>query len=303
VAACPSSGGCWPGARSSSADNDAERPARLAEQGDRRLGGPSAAPSTLATAWARTTTPTALPVPSRTSRAGRRSSRSHEDRRAEHGQLDDLLSLGTVPTATTRADNAGLVPTTSRTPSLPTSPRLAAMTDAARVRHPTWNARRAKPDLILVNDSLGDLYPSCRRSRRPSSRRDGINWKRDLLLVGDAIARASRRRSCSTGSSRTHARRRGAVEDLRVDARFTPAGPGCRCLLLHRFHRRRHGPRPAQVAAVQAISEDIGAESIDKADGDWIFYSGRATPPRRMPRACSPVRWEVDERGQGGPRR
>lgn len=26
------------------------------------------------------------------------------------GQLDDLLSLGVVPTVTTRADNAGLVP-------------------------------------------------------------------------------------------------------------------------------------------------------------------------------------------------
>lgn len=76
------------------------------------------------------------------------------------GQLDDLLSLGIVPTVTTRADNAGLAPDYLNDAFPAYKKRLSAMTDAGTRTAPNLETlAAAKPDLILINDSLGDLYP------------------------------------------------------------------------------------------------------------------------------------------------
>ncbi|WP_308114495.1 ABC transporter substrate-binding protein [Streptomyces sp. ISL-12] len=107
------------------------------------------------------------------------------------GQLDDLLSLGVVPTASTRADNAGLVPDylTDTFPQYKSG--LAAMTDAGTRQAPNLESLAAAgPDLILVNDSLGDLYPKLSKiAPTVVTAGQGVNWKRDLLLVGDAIGK------------------------------------------------------------------------------------------------------------------
>jgi iron complex transport system substrate-binding protein len=194
------------------------------------------------------------------------------------GQLDDLLSLGVVPTATTRADNAGLVPG-YLADTFPTyKKRLAGMTDAGTRQAPNLETlAAAEPDLILANDSLGDLYPKLSKiAPTVITAGNGINWKRDLLLVGDAVGKGEAARKLLDD----------IVADARTEGRRIEGDPAVAMVRFTPDRTRMFGvssftgsiavdmglsrPRSQQF---KAISEDIGAESIDTADGDWIFYS------------------------------
>ncbi|WP_406169379.1 iron-siderophore ABC transporter substrate-binding protein [Streptomyces canus] len=194
------------------------------------------------------------------------------------GQLDDLLSLGVVPTATTRADNAGLVPG-YLADAFPTyKKRLAGLTDAGTRQAPNLETlAAAEPDLILANDSLGDLYPKLSRiAPTVITAGNGINWKRDLLLVGDAVGKGEAARQL--------------LDDIAADARAKGQRiKGAPAVSMIRFTPDRTrmfgvssftgsiavdmGLSRPKSQQFHAISEDIGAESIDTADGDWIFYS------------------------------
>ncbi|MFD5076115.1 iron-siderophore ABC transporter substrate-binding protein [Streptomyces sp. NPDC058371] len=193
------------------------------------------------------------------------------------GQLDDLLSLGIVPTATTRADNAGLVPEYLRDAFPQHKKRLAAMTDVGTRTAPNLETlAAARPDLILVNDSLGELYPKLSKiAPTVVTAGNGINWKRDLLLVGAAVGKAGQAQQ--------------ALDDIADDAADGGRGLGGTSVSMVRFtpdRTRMFGVSSftGSIAAdmglgrpksqrFRAISQDIGAESIDVADGDWIFYS------------------------------
>jgi len=193
------------------------------------------------------------------------------------GQLDDLLSLGLVPAATTRADNAGLVPDYLADAFPQDKAKLAAMTDAGTRQAPNLETlAAAKPDLILANDSLGDLYPKLSKiAPTVVTAGNGINWKRDLLLVGEAVGKGEAAQDM--------------VDDIAVDAAEKGKSLGSTSVSMVRFtpdRTRMFGvssftgsiavdmglgrPKSQQF---RAISEDIGAESIDTADADWIFYS------------------------------
>lgn len=193
------------------------------------------------------------------------------------GQLDDLLSLGLVPAATTRADNAGLVPDYLADAFPQDKAKLAAMTDAGTRQAPNLETlAAAKPDLILANDSLGDLYPKLSKiAPTVVTAGNGINWKRDLLLVGEAVGKGQAAQDM--------------VDDIAADAAEKGKSLGSTTVSMVRFtpdRTRMFGvssftgsiavdmglgrPKSQQF---RAISEDIGAESIDTADADWIFYS------------------------------
>ncbi|UIX31191.1 ABC transporter substrate-binding protein [Streptomyces sp. GQFP] len=193
------------------------------------------------------------------------------------GQLDDLLSLGLVPAATTRADNAGLVPDYLADAFPQDKAELAAMTDAGTRQAPNLETlAAAKPDLILANDSLGDLYPKLSKiAPTVVTAGNGINWKRDLLLVGEAVGKGEAAQEM--------------VDDIAADAAKQGTPLGSTTVSMVRFtpdRTRMFGvssftgsiavdmglgrPKSQQF---RAISEDIGAESIDTADADWIFYS------------------------------
>ncbi|MEU9332294.1 iron-siderophore ABC transporter substrate-binding protein [Streptomyces sp. NPDC048290] len=194
------------------------------------------------------------------------------------GQLDDLLTLGLVPTATTRADNAGLVPDYLTDAFPQYKERLDGMTDAGTRSAPNLETlAAAKPDLILANDSLGELYPQLSKiAPTVVTAGNGINWKRDLLLVGEAVGKGQAAQELLDGIVADAAERGAAIEgDPTVSmVRFTP--DRTRMFGVSSFTGSiavDMGLARPESQRFQAISEDIGAESIDIADGDWIFYS------------------------------
>ncbi|MEU2775283.1 iron-siderophore ABC transporter substrate-binding protein [Streptomyces sp. NPDC007162] len=201
------------------------------------------------------------------------------------GQLDDLLTLGVVPTAGTRAENAGLVPDYLAEAFPQYERKLAAMTDAGTRQSPNLESlAAARPDLILVNDSLGDLYPQLSKiAPTVVTAGQGINWKRDLLLVGDAVGKGQAAREL--------------LDDIVAGAKASgTALDGSTTVSMVRFtpdRTRMFGvssftgsiavdmglARPGS-QRFNAISQDISTEKVDTADGDWIFYSVQGDPAR-----------------------
>ncbi|MGA5502022.1 ABC transporter substrate-binding protein [Streptomyces umbrinus] len=195
------------------------------------------------------------------------------------GQLDDVLTLGVLPTATTRADNAGLVPDYLADAFPQYKKQLAKMTDAGTRAAPNLETlATAKPDLILANDSLGDLYPKLSKiAPTVITAGNGINWKRDLLLVGDAVGKGEQAQKLLDEHA-DEAAAAGTKVDGKNTAvsmlRFTP--DRTRMFGVSSFTGSiavDMGIGRPKSQQFKAISEDIGAESIDVADGDWIFYS------------------------------
>ncbi|MEV7287117.1 iron-siderophore ABC transporter substrate-binding protein [Streptomyces sp. NPDC093252] len=194
------------------------------------------------------------------------------------GQLDDLLTLGLVPTATTRADNAGLVPDYLADAFPQYKEQLDGMTDAGTRSAPNLEAlAAAEPDLILANDSLGELYPELSQiAPTVVTAGNGINWKRDLLLVGEAVGQGRAAQELLDGIAADATEQGEGIEgDPAVSmVRFTP--DRTRMFGVSSFTGSiavDMGLSRPESQRFLAISEDIGAESIDVADGDWIFYS------------------------------
>ncbi|MFJ9024001.1 ABC transporter substrate-binding protein [Streptomyces sp. NPDC102259] len=267
---------------SAAADNDATS---TRTEGERNLvagasAGPSAAPSTLADGMgADTDTDGTFP---RTVEHFQGSTTVEAEPKKiaviSTGQLDDLLSLGVVPTASTRADNAGLVPDYLTDAFPQYKAKLAAMTDAGTRQAPNLESlAAAKPDLILVNDSLGDLYPKLSKiAPTVVTAGQGINWKRDLLLVGEAVGKgraAQKLLDKIVGDARTEGD--AVADDPTVSmVRFTP--DRTRMFGVSSFTGSiavDMGLSRPKSQRFNAISQDISAEKIDTADGDWIFYS------------------------------
>ncbi|MEU5107364.1 MULTISPECIES: iron-siderophore ABC transporter substrate-binding protein [unclassified Streptomyces] len=202
------------------------------------------------------------------------------------GQLDDLLTLGVTPTAATRAENGGLVPGYLRTAFPDRRERLAEMTDVGTRNAPNLEAlSAARPDLILANASLKALYPKLSKiAPTVLTQGQGINWKRDLLLVGAAVGKGERARKVLD------------AYEKKAAADGVSGATGAAGVSMVRFtadRTRMFGvssftgsiavdmglSRPAS-QRFRAISQDISAERIDIADGGWIFYSVQGDPAK-----------------------
>ncbi|MFG2964068.1 ABC transporter substrate-binding protein [Streptomyces sp. NPDC048288] len=282
VSALSVTGGLLAGCSSSDGDNDAG-----ATHGDGTVNkvagaseGPSAAPSALSDGMGSDTAADGVFPRTITHFEGTTTIKARPEKIAvlSTGQLDDLLTLGIVPTASTRAENAGLVPDYLADAFPKDKKKLAAMTDAGTRTAPNLESlAAAKPDLILVNDSLGDLYPQLSKiAPTVVTAGQGINWKRDLLLVGDAVGEGQKAQELLDGIV-GNAEASGSALDGRTTVsmvRFTP--DRTRMFGVSSFTGSiavdMGLSRPAS-QRFNAISQDISAEKVDTADGDWIFYS------------------------------
>jgi iron complex transport system substrate-binding protein len=278
-------------------DTGARNPVMGASEGATE--GPSAAPSTLADGMGSDTDTDGTFPRTVTHFKGETTLKSEPKKIAvlSTGQLDDLLSLGIVPTATTRADNAGLVPDYLADAFPEDKARLADMTDAGTRQAPNLETlAAAEPDLILANDSLGDLYPKLSKiAPTVITAGNGINWKRDLLLVGDAVGKGEAAQEMLDEIVGDAEEKGKALDGSESDPEGgsqggsqggSEGGPAVSMVRFTPDRTRMFGVSsfPGSIAVdmglnrpksqqFKAISEDIGAESVDIADGDWIFYS------------------------------
>ncbi|MEV6760596.1 ABC transporter substrate-binding protein [Streptomyces sp. NPDC051105] len=104
----------------------------------------------------------------------------------------------------------------------------------------------------------------------------GINWKRDLLLVGDAVGKGQEARELLDDIV-GNAKKSGTALDSATTVsmvRFTP--DRTRMFGVSSFTGSiavDMGLSRPKSQQFNAISQDISAEKVDVADGDWIFYS------------------------------
>ncbi|WP_329124775.1 iron-siderophore ABC transporter substrate-binding protein [Streptomyces sp. NBC_01465] len=202
------------------------------------------------------------------------------------GQLDDLLTLGAVPVAATRGDNAGLVPDYLADAFPQQKAQLAKMADVGTRAAPNLEAlSAAQPDLILINSSLADLYPKLSKiAPTVVTKGQGINWKRDLLLVGDAVGKGDQAQTLLNGFAEDAAAKGkalGAGGTAVSMVRFTP--DRTRMFGVSSFTGSiavDMGVGRPKSQSFKAISQDISSERIDLADGDWIFYSVQGDPAK-----------------------
>ncbi|MEV5877169.1 iron-siderophore ABC transporter substrate-binding protein [Streptomyces sp. NPDC052101] len=249
--------------------------------------GPSAAPGTLASGMGSDTGTDGVFPRTVTHFEGRTTIEAASRRIAvlSTGQLDDLLSLGVVPTAATRAAGAGLVPDYLADAFPQDKRKVAAMTDAGTRTAPNLESlAAARPELILVNGSLGDLYPKLSKiAPTVVTAGNGINWKRDLLLVGDAVGKGRQARRMLDGIT-ADARQSGKALDGAATIsmlRFTPGRT--RVFGVSSFTGSvavDMGLARPKSQQFRAISQDTSAERIDSADGDRIFYSVQGDPAK-----------------------
>ncbi|MFF7469757.1 ABC transporter substrate-binding protein [Streptomyces sp. NPDC008092] len=273
LAGCSSSGGDDGAGTAAHGDGTVNKVAGASE-------GPSAAPSALADGMGSDTDTDGVFPRTVTHFEGKTTIKAEPKRIAvlSTGQLDDLLTLGIVPTAGTRAENAGLVPDYLAEAFPQYRKKLAAMTDAGTRQSPNLESlAAARPDLILVNDSLGDLYPQLSKiAPTVVTAGQGINWKRDLLLVGDAVGEGQQAQELLDDIV-GNAKASGSAVDGSATVsmvRFTP--DRTRMFGVSSFtgsiavDMGLSRPKSQQFTA---ISQDISAEKVDTADADWIFYS------------------------------
>ncbi|MEU9404659.1 iron-siderophore ABC transporter substrate-binding protein [Streptomyces sp. NPDC048281] len=273
LAGCSSSGGDGDAGTAAHGDGTVNEVAGASE-------GPSAAPSALADGMGSDTDADGVFPRTVTHFEGSTTVKAQPKRIAvlSTGQLDDLLTLGIVPTAGTRAENAGLVPDYLADAFPQYKKKLAAMTDAGTRTAPNLESlAAARPDLILVNDSLGDLYPQLSKiAPTVVTAGQGINWKRDLLLVGDAVGEGQKAQDLLDDIV-GNAKESGSALDGSATVsmvRFTP--DRTRMFGVSSFTGSiavDMGLSRPKSQQFNAISQDISAEKVDIADGDWIFYS------------------------------
>lgn len=200
------------------------------------------------------------------------------------GQADALVTLGVVPIAAARGDDAGLVPAYLRAAFPQHGAAMDTIADVGLRTEPDLEAiAAARPDLILANSTASkDLYPLLARiAPTVLTEGTGVNWKQDFLLLADALGQE--------GAAQQ------TVDGIVADARAAGAKAGQEPVSFVRITQER--TRIFGVASFAGFiawdaglvrpdsqqfaktSQDLSAEEIGRADGYWIFWSvqGAAT--------------------------
>lgn len=194
------------------------------------------------------------------------------------GQLDGLLSLGSVPVAATTAARSELVPAYLAKAFPEHSRALAGMVNLGTRIEPNLEAViAARPDLILMNNMVAELYPKLSRiAPTVAAQGTGIYWKRDLLMIGAALGRHQQASGVIGAFQRDAAALAGRIgDDATVSiVRFAPG------------RSRMFGTSsfPGSIAAdiglgrppsqrFSRMSRDLSDEQVNKVNATWIFYS------------------------------
>ena len=199
------------------------------------------------------------------------------------GQADAMLSLGMCPIGSTTASGAeGPVPKYLKDAYPDQASAIEAITKVGSRTEPDIEAIGAlKPDLILTNiagkDDAGTLYKNL-TAIAPTvvMRGTGQFWKTDFLLLADALGKREaaqslldtlKKEAAEAGSALSSA---GTVsllrknsDKLRIFGPISFAGSVVADMGLQ---------RPDTQQFTNGVSNELSSETLDQADGDWLFY-------------------------------
>lgn len=199
------------------------------------------------------------------------------------GQADAMLSLGMSPIGSTTASGAeGPIPQYLKDAYPDQASAIEAITKVGSRTEPDIEAIGAlKPDLILTNiagkDDADTLYKNF-SAIAPTvvMRGTGQFWKTDFLLLADALGKREaaqslldtlKKEAAEAGSALSSA---GTVsllrknsDKLRIFGPISFAGSVVADMGLQ---------RPDTQQFTNGVSNELSSETLDQADGDWLFY-------------------------------
>ncbi|MBF0807588.1 iron-siderophore ABC transporter substrate-binding protein [Rothia nasimurium] len=198
------------------------------------------------------------------------------------GQLDDVLTLGVAPIASTTATDAELVPSyLSEEYGDDFSSLNDLQTVGTRKAPDTEAIANLAPDLILINSTNKDeaLMESLQAiAPVVVTEGTGVNWKQDYLLIAAALGKTEQAQADLDEYTA-----RAAALGEKVDDSTTFS------FLRYTSDRTRIWGVSSFVGSIAAdaglarpesqtfadTSQDISAEQLDLADGDYLFYGAQ----------------------------
>lgn len=198
------------------------------------------------------------------------------------GQLDDVLTLGVAPIASTTATDAELVPAYLSEEYGDDFSSLSDLQTVGTRKAPDTEAiANLAPDLILINSTNKDeaLMESLRAiAPVVVTEGTGVNWKQDYLLIAAALGKTEQ----AQADLDEYATRAAALGQ-KVDDSTTFS------FLRYTADRTRIWGVSSFVGSIAAdaglarpesqtfadTSQDISAEQLDLADGDYLFYGAQ----------------------------
>ena len=199
------------------------------------------------------------------------------------GQLDGALNLGVVPVGAAR----GLALDVYGEYMLEAFPELAdrivEIADVGSRQEPDIEAiAQLEPDLIFINSAaMEEATYGAMQAIAPVvvTKGTGVNWKVDFLLMAHALGRAEKAQALL---DQYHADAEAIAERFGAEAPTVSLvhsnGTRTRVMGISSFAgsiAEDMGLARPETQAFYKTSEDISPELLDRADADWIFYSGQ----------------------------
>lgn len=197
------------------------------------------------------------------------------------GQTDALLTLGIVPTGSTAADGAEVVPRYLYDAFPEDTAALDAVAPLGSRTEPNLEAVAAlAPDLIVLNSANKDtaeLYGTLSEiAPTVVTQGTGLYWKQDLLLLADAVGRTDQARTWLDAYHSDAAAFGATVVGDPTVSFLRTNGDRTRVFGVASFAgsvAEDSGlARPESQRFTDTTSVDIGPEQLALADGDRLFY-------------------------------
>ena len=211
------------------------------------------------------------------------------------GQLDGLLTLGLRPVGTTRARGADLIPAYLLKAFPEQAAALKRLVDLGQRVEPALEAVAAvKPDLILANSTADDAVLSQLSAIAPTvvTGGTGVNWKKDFLLLADAVGRTQQAAEV-LADFHHDAAALGAGLSPAPTVSFTRSTPdGIRIFGVASFTgsiAEDAGLARPPSQQFDDTSRDLSAEELPQVDANWVFYGVQGGAPSAAALTGSPL--------------
>ena len=197
------------------------------------------------------------------------------------GQLDIALTLGFVPVGSTAGDGAELIPSYLAEAFPQDADALAEMKNVGNRKAPDVESIADRsPDLILMNNSGKDaasLYASLSEiAPTVVTQGKGTNWKQDFLLMADALGKPDTAQTWLDGFRTDAAEAGESIDSAATVSLLRRDGDRIRIFGAISFAGSvladMGAARPESQQFTDDVSQEISAEKLDQADGDWILY-------------------------------